>query len=816
MTAGFDPETARIDLRMLVVAVWHRMWRIILVTVGLMALTYAVLMFVPKMYESSASILVESRDSTFLRAGTDAGSNGSGGSVGDTMAIASQVELIKSRDTLLSVIDSADLRDEPELNKPSLGLVGMVTRLLGIPAKTRDITDVVLANVEDRLTVIQERDSRVISVLFRAENPILAAKVANAIANAHVSRRAGLVIADTADASKWLETEIDKMRQKVADADAKVANFRITHDLYAGSDGNSSLIDQQLSDIATQITQSRERQSTANSRASVLEALIKAGKPIDSVPAVQDSTVIQRLVEKKSELQNTKAELLARLLPNHPNVVALTAQISEINQQITIEGKRIADSLDAEANIEAGIQSSLRDELTRLKLSASDDLTNGVTLAELEREAKAQRDLLETYLVRYRDASARTDVNSALPDVRVVTAAAASQEPASPKTVLILIAVAVIVLAGQIGYVLFSELVSGRAIVDDEAFQEESAADWQADADERTDAEPVAEPDRAEAEELEAPEAEAETWFADDQQAAEEALETEPWDELEPVPSETQGQDQYDLSPADDDAVLPEDPVPAMDEAAMDEAAYAEERPELEDSEPVFVSDADAPDVTPEPVATETPAPNPAYYSRYVPPEETHAPTQHRSDALPPSLRPLVDAIAVGKERVVLVASIGDPSYAEGVAELLAAASATLGLGVATIDAASGRPSANPGLGDLLIGAASFGDVVHTDRGGHLARIPWGRQDRLDSRAPHGVTLAEALSDIYHVVIITIGQPGPDSSLSVFSGIEGYLVVASTQTISEQAFIGIEAGASVLGFRRVQVVTPDDDGVQVA
>jgi hypothetical protein len=89
-----------------------------------------------------------------------------------------------------------------------------------------------------------------------------------------------------------------------------------------------------------------------------------------------------------------------------------------------------------------------------------------VTLDSLTREAKAQSDLLDAYLLKYRDASGRTDTGSVLPDVRVITRAAPSVVPASPKTALILGAVGFVSLALQVGTVLFSELMSGRAVYD--------------------------------------------------------------------------------------------------------------------------------------------------------------------------------------------------------------------------------------------------------------------------------------------------------------------------------------------------------------
>lgn len=73
-------EDLRMDVRALFGALWARLLRIILVTALLLAATFVILMFVPKLYESSASLLVEDRSSTFTQAaGTTATSPTGGG-----------------------------------------------------------------------------------------------------------------------------------------------------------------------------------------------------------------------------------------------------------------------------------------------------------------------------------------------------------------------------------------------------------------------------------------------------------------------------------------------------------------------------------------------------------------------------------------------------------------------------------------------------------------------------------------------------------------------------------------------------------------
>ena len=460
MSVDARPDDQRIDVGALVAALLSRWLRIAIVTLGCLAVTFGILIFVPKLYESTAAILVEQRG--------NAATTGQGAqqpSIPVEAMMSSQIELIRSRDTLLGVIDRENLRSQPEFTGIGFSPLSLFMQLIGRSPEPRSIDETVMQNLVDRLTVVRERDSAVISIAVRSEDPDLAARLANAIAQAHVSRRTALTLSDTAEASEWLEQEIARLRVKVAEADAAVANYRVDNDLFTGTD-NTSILDQQLTAISTQITAAQERKNAAQSRANLIRELVASGQPIDGVQDVRNSVVIQQMSQNLANLQGELAQRSSTLLPNHPTIKALVAQVAEIEDQIATEARRVADALEAEARIEADLESSLRDDLARAKLSVSTATRDGVTLEGLMREAKAQRDLLESYLLRYSDATSRTNAGSALPDVRQITVAAPSTVPASPKTTLILGAVAFVALALQVGGVLFGELMSGRAIVD--------------------------------------------------------------------------------------------------------------------------------------------------------------------------------------------------------------------------------------------------------------------------------------------------------------------------------------------------------------
>jgi uncharacterized protein involved in exopolysaccharide biosynthesis len=458
------------DVAALFGALWARALRIVIVTVLLVVATFVALMFVPKQYESTAQLLVEDRSNTYTQAA--GASTGSGAGVSAEALVSSQIELVKSRDTLLAVVDQLNLRSLPEFNGAgNANPLTMVLSLIGKKSEPKSIDETVLANLNDRLTVARVLDSAVITVAVRSYDPDLAAKLANAIAAEAVKRRTEQALVDTKDATVWLQQQIDQLRTKVQDADAKVADFKSKNSIFAGSNG-TTLPDQQISDIGKQITDAQAAKNSAQQRADLIRSLLKSGASVESADDVRNSAVVQSLMQQRATLQSTLAEKSALFLPAHPTIKALNAQIAQTNAQIKAEAKRISDGLAAQVDVQDGIISSLNDDLKRAQLAASTQTKDGVTLDSLTREAKAQRDLLDSYLLKYRDASSRSDTGAFLPDVRVNTQAAPSMVPASPKTGLILGAVAFVSLALQIGTVLFGELMSGRAVYDRNARHE--------------------------------------------------------------------------------------------------------------------------------------------------------------------------------------------------------------------------------------------------------------------------------------------------------------------------------------------------------
>jgi len=429
-TSAFEPE---LDLAALGATLWRKKWKILRPTILVALTTLLAVQIVTPKYLSESRVFIEGRDNVFLR--PDADKDYGDRSAVDEEAVTSQAQIILSRDLAREVIDKLKLGERPEFD-PTLSGVSPIRAVLGLFGLVKDPLSMtpeerVLNAYYDRLTVTPVEKSRVINIDFLSENPELAAKVANAIAEGYLLRQREAKEEQAKSAGDWLAGEIETMRQKVEDAETKVEDFRAKANLLVGAN-STTLTAQQLSEVNAQLAAARAQQADAEAKAKMIRDMLRSGEPIEASD-VLNSDLIHRLTEQRVTLRAELAEQSATLLDNHPRIKELKAQIDDLDSQIRTEAATIARSFENDARLAGARVDAETVILDEAKTQAASSDAQGVQLRALERDAKSQRDLLESYLAKYREATSRNTINSTPADARVISRATVSNIPAYPK-----------------------------------------------------------------------------------------------------------------------------------------------------------------------------------------------------------------------------------------------------------------------------------------------------------------------------------------------------------------------------------------------
>jgi succinoglycan biosynthesis transport protein ExoP len=452
------PQLGDLDLRALGHALRRKkMWVIVPTLLAAVGSLVIVNVITPR-YKSEARILIDGRENIFLRPN---GERNEERTALDAEAVTSQVQLVLSRDLAREVIRKNKLAERPEFDpvlqgaqpwKSLLGLIGIGRDPFSMTPEER-----VLDAYNERLAAYAVDKSRVIVVEFQSRDPELAARVANSIADGYLIMQQNARQNQAKAAGQWLSGEIDDLRKKVNDAESRAEDFRSKSSLFIGTN-NTSLSNQQLGEINTQLNNARTLKSDAESKSRLIKDMLQSGKPIE-FSEVLNSELIRRLSEQRVTLRGQLAEQSSTLLDNHPRIKELRAQLGDLDKQLRDEAAKLSRSFENDARIAGGRVDGLTSNLEQLKRQASSSNGQDVQLRALEREAKAQRDLLESYLAKYREATTRENIDAAPTDGRIISRAIVSNTPAYPKKLPIVLIATLATLMLTAGSIVTGELL---------------------------------------------------------------------------------------------------------------------------------------------------------------------------------------------------------------------------------------------------------------------------------------------------------------------------------------------------------------------
>ncbi|MFC5583741.1 GumC family protein [Nitratireductor kimnyeongensis] len=451
-----------VDLGQLFAGVRRKWPRILFAALVITGLVFAVTYTVTPQYRAQTRLLIETRESVYTR---PQGVNDGDRPILDGEGVASQVELITSTEILTSVAEKYNLANRGEFAGGGGSFLSGLLVMAGLKSAPVEGTqeEKVLRAFRERLTVYRVENSRVIVIEFSSEDPKLAAEIPNAVADAYVAMQSEAKFQSNTSATQWLEPEIEDLRERVKEAEARVAEYRAQSDLLLGQN-NTVLATQQLAELSSELSRTRANRSAATAQAESVRSALQSGAAVETLPEVMASPLIQRLRERQVELNAQIADLSTTLLGNHPRIRALRSQLADLDTQIRSEANKVLAGFEAEAATAQRREEELTAELNRLKAASAIAEEEQVELRALEREAAAQRELLESYLTRYREAASRSDRNYLPADVRIFSRAITPSEPYFPKIMPITVAAFVASLLIMAIITLLQELFSGCAM----------------------------------------------------------------------------------------------------------------------------------------------------------------------------------------------------------------------------------------------------------------------------------------------------------------------------------------------------------------
>lgn len=350
---------------------------------------------------------------------------------------------------------------------------------MGTPlgASEKALNDTIL-KFSDNLKIEGIRDSTIINISFKNEDPRIAAKALNHLATSYLEHY--LKVYKTGKSNNFYLRQVDFLKEKLKQNEEKLINLKTRHNI-TSLDEQQHLLLNKASELRSDLNKTlSQRTETRNRIIELRKQLVRVPETIpQEAEAVDNPYLISTLEARLVELQLEEKKLLTKYTDDSRLVQNVKAEIGMVQKKLEEqEDKRYKRSRSGVNVTHQTVQSELlrnEAELTALKAKAraqrsqfeeyQKELGNldkiEAHYKRLMQEIKLDQNNYQNYLNKLEDSRISEAMDDAkITSVSLIELAKPPLEPISPKRALILLISIVLGIFGGLGLAFFMEYLN--------------------------------------------------------------------------------------------------------------------------------------------------------------------------------------------------------------------------------------------------------------------------------------------------------------------------------------------------------------------
>ncbi len=347
--------------------------------------------------------------------------------IGETKTDA-QIEIVRSEATLEEAVRALNLINDSNAKSMIFAGPGFYSPIPSKSSATSEIQRLVEV-LQHNVKVERVGRTQILEITSVTTDPALAARIANAVAEAYVAQQLK-VNADLAKSTiGWLRPQLEDLRAQAQKVDQQILDFKAEHTLL-GPDGHS-LSTQRLSDVNAQIVAAQSDVARLQAKQSALQHLLDVGQ-LDSLAPQINNQAVAAALDQWTTVEQRHTHLLHLLGKDHKMVRRVEIDLADAKAKLrAAEAEAVAAS-----NQDVGLaQERLATLLDQLALLVKDDQSADALSAQLRTLTTQSETLHRTYqasLDRYQQST--QDESNPVGGTHLVESAHPVAEPISAKS----------------------------------------------------------------------------------------------------------------------------------------------------------------------------------------------------------------------------------------------------------------------------------------------------------------------------------------------------------------------------------------------
>lgn len=366
-----------------------------------------------------------------------------------------QFKILKSKSIIRKVINKLDLHNSPEfLPDPDVKRSFSLMKLLydiknwvfNMIMPPKDETEFEKYPTKEEIEVLREnrlirrvigsvkikpiKKSRLADIRVTGHHPEIIAKIADTVAREYITYNLEVRLDASGEAVTWLNERLKVLKQKVESSHMALQRYKEKVKIISFEE-KQNIVDQKLAQLNSALTSAKTGRIKIETVYRYFQKNSTNSKLVESIPAVIENTLIQKLKINLATRQEKYSEFSKTYGSKHPKIIQVLTQIESLQSRINSEIKNIHNGIRAEYQVALAEEKSLSKALEDQKKEVAYQHRMSIKIETLKRETETNEQMYTLLLKRLKETGLSSGLRSN--NVRIIDLADVPQTPIGPK-----------------------------------------------------------------------------------------------------------------------------------------------------------------------------------------------------------------------------------------------------------------------------------------------------------------------------------------------------------------------------------------------
>lgn len=318
----------------------------------------------------------------------------------------------------------------------------------------QELLDEQIQLIQEQVEISSERETRLLNIDVKDTDPLLAAEIANLLAQKYIEFDLATRLASENKNMEWLSKEVYSMKKRLEDDEKAFFEYKQLNKVFS-LEGKQKVIDQKISELNNEYLATRSRRQELDAKLAEIDKQYSGSTDIAYVRSILNNEAIDAIYANLTSLELEQSRLGKVFRGKHPKIQQVSSEIAKVKAKFNNELTKEIENLKVQQTVLVTREQTMEETIAGFEDDAMNTNSKELKYTILQRNMDTSQQLYDTLVTKIKESGVVS--SGATSNIRIVEQASVPIDPVKPNKKKNLLLSIILGVFGGVGLAFFLE-----------------------------------------------------------------------------------------------------------------------------------------------------------------------------------------------------------------------------------------------------------------------------------------------------------------------------------------------------------------------